>query len=243
MEHAWLTVRRSGRIPTRIRGRYGIAWLYLHNMLTLALGRSGELSHPARDQASARQAQFEQWFAQYRPLLLDYLYGMTRDHEWAADLVQETFLHAYAASGDPNAITHPRAWLYRIATNTTLTALHRHRRFTWLPLTAVESHDSADSSDRWVRPNLPDLPEYDFAVSVAERDAVWKTLAELPPRWRSVLLLQTTGGFEVGEIAVQLGLSEANVRKIVFRAKERFRALHAQHEAADRDHLAKGGAR
>ncbi|MGE5333933.1 MAG: RNA polymerase sigma factor [Nitrososphaerota archaeon] len=243
MEHAWLTVRRSGWMPTRIGGRYGNARKYLQNMLTLALGRGGELSHPAGEQAGARQAQFEQWFAQYRPLLLDYLYGMTRDREWAADLVQETFLHAYAASGAPEAISHPRAWLYRIATNTTLSALRRHRRFTWLPLSAVESHENADSSDRWVRPNLPDLPEYDFAVSVAERDAVWKTLAELPPRWRSVLLLQTTGGFEVGEIAVQLGLSEANVRKIVFRAKERFRALHTQHEAADRERLAKGGAR
>ena len=68
---------------------------------------------------------------------------------------------------------------------------------------------------------------------MAERDAVWETLAELPPRWRSVLLLQATAGFEVREIATQLGLSEGNVRKILFRAKVRFRALHAQHEAPD----------
>ncbi len=78
---------------------------------------------------------------------------------------------------------------------------------------------------------MPLMPSHDFVVGVAERDAVWRTLAELPPRWRSVLLLQATAGFEVSEIAAQMGLSEANVRKILFRAKERFRELHARSEA------------
>jgi RNA polymerase sigma-70 factor, ECF subfamily len=202
----------------------------------LAMGRGGELSgsapHLTGAQASARQARFEQWFAQYRLPLLDYLYGMTRDREWAADLVQETFLNAYTAADAPTAIANPRAWLYRIATNTALTALQRRKRFTWLPLTAAESSPGAGSSDRWARPELPDFSGQDIAADVAVRDAVWKTLAELPPRWRSVLLLQATAGFEVREIATQLGLSAANVRKILFRAKERFRTLHVQSEAA-----------
>jgi RNA polymerase sigma-70 factor, ECF subfamily len=215
----------------------------------LALGRtdgvSGSTSRARTAQAAnaRRQSVFEQWFAQYRLPLLDYLFGMTRDPEWAADLVQETFLHAFAAADEPDAIASPRAWLYRIATNVALSALRRRKRFTWLPLTVIEPGAGASSSDRWVRPALPDLPEYDFSVSVAERDAVWKTLAELPPRWRSVLLLQTTGGFEIREIATQLGLSEANVRKIIFRAKERFRALHTQHEEADQPRPDGGGPR
>ena len=201
----------------------------------LAMGQGGEMSTSAPHLASAsvRHAQFEQWFAQYRLPLLDYLYGMTRDREWAADLVQETFLNAYAATEASTTIANPRAWFYRIATNTALTALKRRKRFTWLPLPASESSPGTSSSDRWTRPEPPDFAGQDIAADVAERDAVWKTLAELPPRWRSVLLLQATAGFEVREIATQLGLSEANVRKILFRAKERFRALHAQYEAAD----------
>ena len=221
-------------------------WARLPRLLTIRRdggGRPHSAAHPADGVADARQAQFERWFAQYRLPLLDYLYGMTRDREWAADLVQEAFLRAFAASGDPEAITSPRAWLYRIATNTALTALRRRKHFTWLPLTAVEPESGASSSDRWTRPETPTLPSYDFAVGVAERDAVWRTLAELPPRWRSVLLLQATAGFEVAEIAAQLGLSEANVRKILFRAKERFRELHARHEAAERPDVTWGGSR
>lgn len=235
----WRSARSSPPRSERIARLWLPGWL--------ALGRTdgapGSTSRARTGQVDARQSVFEQWFAQYRLPLLDYLFGMTRDREWAADLVQETFLHAYAAAGELDAIASPRAWLYRIATNVALSALRRRKRFTLLPLTVIEPEAGANSSDRWVRPELPDLPGHDFSASVVERDAVWKTLAELPPRWRSVLLLQTTGGFEVREIAAQLGLSEANVRKIIFRAKERFRALHAQHEAADQTRPVRGGPR
>lgn len=239
MAQVRLLVRRGDWLRTRITDirRPLVGWRAPLRPLgpLLAMDQSGEISGsaPQLASASARHAQFEQWFAQYRLPLLDYLYGMTRDREWAADLVQETFLNAYAAGDTPTAIANPRAWFYRIATNTALTALRRRKRFTWLPLIEPASSPDASSSDRWARPELPDFSGQDIAADVAERDAVWKTLAELPPRWRSVLLLQATAGFEVREIATQLGLAEANVRKILFRAKERFRALHAQYEAPD----------
>lgn len=240
MAQSWPSARRGEWLRARIIPLRR----QLEALRALALGHGDQLpgasARSAGDQASARQARFEQWFAHYQTPLLDYLYGMTRDYEWAADLVQETFLSAFAAASADDAITYPRAWLYRIATNTALTALHRRRRFTGLPLTAVEAPAGASSSDRWMKPTLPIPPSQDFAADVAERDAVWKTLAALPPRWRSVLLLQTTGGFEVREIAAQLNLSEANVRKMLFRAKERFRALHTERESAD---PARGGAR
>ncbi len=241
MAQVRLLVRRGDWLRARITDirRPLVGWRTPHVPLVplLAMDQSGEISGSAprlaSASASARHVQFEQWFAQYRLPLLDYLYGMTRDREWAADLVQETFLNAYTAGDTPTAIANPRAWFYRIATNTALTALQRRKRFTWLPLTETAPSPGASSSDRWARPELPDFSGQDIAADVAERDAIWKTLAELPPRWRSVLLLQATAGFEVREIATQLGLSEANVRKILFRAKERFRTLHAQHEAPD----------
>ena len=244
MARVWLPVRRTAWLSAVVWARGA----RLPRLLTIR--RDDERARPAARLTGAlagdRQERFTQWFEQYRVPLLDYLFGMTRDRDWAADLVQEAFLRAYAAAGDPGAITQPRAWLYRIATNTALTALRKRKRFAWLPLTAVEPESGASSSDRWTRPAPPMPPSYDFAVGVAERDAVWRTLAELPPRWRSVLLLQATAGFEVHEIAAQLGLSEANVRKILFRAKERFRELHARNEAQEtneRPESAWGGSR
>ena len=113
----------------------------------------------------------------------------------------------------------------------------------WLPLSVIEPEAGASSSDRWRRPEVADLPGQDVAATVAERDAVWRVLAALPPRWRAVLLLQTTGGFEVREIAAQLGISEGNVRKLLFRAKERFRQIYARLAELEAEAEAKGGRR
>jgi DNA-directed RNA polymerase specialized sigma24 family protein len=74
----------------------------------------------------------------------------------------------------------------------------------------------------------------DVAAGVVERAAIWETLAALPPRQQAALLLQTSGGFDPREIAVLLALSEANVRKMLFRAKERFRTVY-QAMNADED--------
>lgn len=249
MIQLWLDTTRLSRHPCRSWPRHAVATL-LRAPLSVAatplwhllqsFGAGGRAQRraaqpPAHTGPSAQRSQFEAWFAQYHLPLLEYLYGMTRDREGAADLVQETFLHAYsAAQRDPTTIEHPQAWLYRIATNAAVSALRRRRRVRWLPLSVVEPEAGISSSERWRRPEIAesgDLAGQDVAVSVAERDAVWTVLAELPPRWRAVLLLQTTGGFEVREIAVQLGISEGNVRKLLFRAKERFRQIHTRLEA------------
>jgi RNA polymerase sigma-70 factor (ECF subfamily) len=190
----------------------------------------------SRVRAAEEQVEFERLFTQYGVALLDYLYGMTRNHEAATDLMQETFLRAWASATPITEIQQPKAWLYRIATNLALNQSRRQRRFVWLPLETVEPLGAAGSSDRW---RIPPLASHmrggdDVAAGVVERDAIWETLAALPPRQQAALLLQANGGFEPREIAVLLSLSEANVRKMLFRAKERFRTIY-QAMNADED--------
>jgi RNA polymerase sigma-70 factor (ECF subfamily) len=153
---------------------------------------------------------------------------MTRDRELAADLAQDTFERAFAAAPNLAGIGQPRAWLYRIATHVALNALRHGHHFEWLPLSRVMPESDEEVAEAWSALPSVEFPKSpgNLADDVAERDAVWTVLAELPPRWRAVLLLQTVAGFEVREVAVLLQLSEANIRKSLFRAKERFRALY-----------------
>jgi len=188
-----------------------------------------------RVRAAEEHAEFERLFTKYGAALLGYLYGMTRNHEAATDLMQETFLRAWASTTPLAEIQQPKAWLYRIATNLALNQSRRQRRFVWLPLETVEPLGAAGSSDRW---RIPPLASHlrgadDVAAGVVERDAIWETLAALPPRQQAALLLQTSAGFEPREIAVLLALSETNVRKILFRAKERFRTVYQAMNAED----------
>jgi RNA polymerase sigma-70 factor (ECF subfamily) len=153
---------------------------------------------------------------------------MTRDRELAADLVQDTFERAFSAAPDLVGIAQPRAWLYRIATNVALNASRHRRHFEWISLSHVALEGDEEAAKAWSALPPVELAQVpgDFAADVAQRDAVWTVLAELPPRWRALLLLQTVAGLEVREVAILLQLSEANVRKSLFRAKERFRALY-----------------
>jgi len=151
---------------------------------------------------------------------------------WPPTSPRTPFLQAWAAAPDLAGIAQPRAWLYRIATRVALDAVRHRRHIEWLPLSRVEPEAGGQATVAWSALPPVALPPVngDLATGVAERDAIWTVLAELPPRWRAVLLLHTAAGFEAREIAVLLHLSEANVRKCVFRARERFRALYRQRD-------------
>jgi RNA polymerase sigma factor (sigma-70 family) len=228
--HLW---RHRGASPAR-RINILIPWLATLEMDNDQGAAPGD--HSANQARTAEeQIEFERLFTQHAAALLDYLYGLTRNREAATDLMQETFLRAWASATPLVEVQQPRAWLYRIATNLALNQSRRQRRFVWLPLETVEPLGAAGSSDRW---RIPPLTSHvraadDLAASVVERDAIWATLAALPPRQQAALLLQTSAGFAPREIAALLALSETNVRKILFRAKERFRALYQAMDADD----------
>jgi RNA polymerase sigma-70 factor (ECF subfamily) len=177
-------------------------------------------------------ASFTDFFAQYHTPLLDYLYGMTRNRDLAADLAQDTFERAYADAPDLAGIHYPKAWLYTIATRLALNAARHMAHFEWLSLNRQEADSEVSDAATVAWATLPPATFTaqgdDPAATIVERDAVWGVLAQLPARWRAILLLQATGGFDASEIAAQLGLTEVNVRQILSRAKARFRERYLQ---------------
>jgi len=144
-------------------------------------------------------------FEQHHAAIFAYLYRMLNDAEWAHDLTQETFLQVLRARQRLPAVRNQRAWVYRIATNVSLNALKRRRRFTWLP---------------WSRANLS-AP--DTTGQSEQRMAIEQALAELPPHYRAPLLLYSHYGFSVREVAEALGIQPGAVKTRLYRAREMFR--------------------
>ena len=158
-------------------------------------------------------SEFETLLHSYQQPITAYLCNLLGDEERGKELAQETFLRAYYALARGLKVGHPKAWLYRIATNAAKDEFRRARLIKWLPFQAVE-HE-------------PAMQVPDAADCVADQLLVRSALTKLSPAYRVPLLLHLGEGLSTTEIAEVLNLSQGAVKMRLSRAREQFRrALH-----------------
>ncbi len=198
---------------------------------------------PSQVETASDNDEFIRRTGRYRPELLAHCYRMLGSLADAEDAVQEMYVRAWHSFGSFEARSSERTWLYRIATNTCLTALqHRSRRVLSSGLGAPSDDssappDPADLSAAWLQP-IPDMmisPDAnDPATIVATRDSVRlaliASLQYLPSRQRAVLILRDVLAWPAAEVADLLDMSVAAVKSTLQRARAR---LHQVAPIAD----------
>ncbi len=168
----------------------------------------------------------------HRRELLAHCYRMTGSLHDAEDLVQETFLRAWKAYDRFEGKSSMRTWLYRIATNTCLSALEgRQRRPLPTGLGEPSSDPTAELVQRrevpWLEP-LPDLTD-DPSVIVGSRESVRlafvAALQHLSPRQRAVLLLRDVLQWKSAEVAAAINTTTTAVNSLLQRARSQLDAV------------------
>jgi RNA polymerase sigma-70 factor (ECF subfamily) len=165
----------------------------------------------------------------HRRELLAHCYRMTGSLHDAEDLVQETYLRAWKAYSGFKGQSSLRTWLYRIATNTSLTALDsRQRRPLPTGLGQPSSDANGELTERHEVPWLEPLPDQyddptDPSTIVGTRESVRlafvAALQHLSPRQRAVLVLRDVLQWKAAEVAEAIGTSTAAVNSLLQRAR------------------------
>jgi RNA polymerase sigma-70 factor (ECF subfamily) len=166
-------------------------------------GRSRARPAPAVDDAAlirgtlaGRREDFDALVERYQKLLYAFAYRFVHDQDRAADIVQSTFLQAYAHLGQFGGQASFKTWLHQIALNELRAAHRRARRERLVPLAEADEPITAG----------PD-------AAVSWRRSVERLIARLPLRQRSVVMLRVFSDLPFKEIARIQGMSE-NAAKV-----------------------------
>jgi RNA polymerase sigma-70 factor (ECF subfamily) len=168
---------------------------------------------------------FAEMVSPYMPTLYRRARGLTGNAADAQDVSQETVLKAWSrleqfAGKQDESIDDFRAWISRIAANTSIDLLRQRRdgNIASLDQTRGESDETLGSGIA--------SEEQDPEERCARREMgrlLAKAIVQLPPDLRQACLLRDVLHYSTQEVASRLGISVVAVRLRLFRARRRLR--------------------
>ena len=151
------------------------------------------------DEAAAKRALFQEQALPY----MDQLYGaamrMTKNPADAADLVQETFVKAFAAFAQFEQGTNLKAWLYRILTNTFINQYRKNQRNPYQG--ALEELEDWQLGGAESATSTVGRSAEAEAIDRMPASAIKDALQEIPEDFRLAVYLADVEGFAYQEIA------------------------------------------
>jgi RNA polymerase sigma factor (sigma-70 family) len=150
--------------------------------------------------------QYAELVRRHQESLYRHARGMGIDHDTALDLVQDTFIKAFARLSECHDPKYFKAWLARIMRNLTLDYLKNVRRLTLSISTTPEAQ------------HIPAVLA-DVEMNVILRAA----LAELPVALREAFLLKHDANYTYEEVAQMTDATPSAVKMRVHRAREALR--------------------
>lgn len=165
----------------------------------------------------ANVQEFQTFYQENIGLIYRYVYSKVGNREEAEDLTSQIFMKAVRGLDSQRGPQSMQKWLFQVARTTIADYWRTHYRMSTNSL-----EELLDAG--WEGP----AAEEPAAVSSNPADRVHRILQALPEHYREVLTCRFLLNLSIRETAIRMGLTEANVKVLQFRALKR---------AADLEHF------
>ncbi|HLZ63281.1 MAG TPA: sigma-70 family RNA polymerase sigma factor [Ktedonosporobacter sp.] len=164
------------------------------------------------------QSAFDFLVNRYRRILAGYIWSFLKDNEQVSDVLQHVYLQLYLSL--PMLLTnvplHP--WLFQVARNRCLDELRRRRRQATILYSTLEwEFGEEEQSTVAAIPDPDPLPE-----EVAERIdlycSLYRAIASLPAKFRSIVLLHSFRQLTFVEIGRILNMPASTAKTYFYRS-------------------------
>ncbi|MBI2763115.1 MAG: RNA polymerase sigma factor [Chloroflexi bacterium] len=170
-----------------------------------------------RDRSDARETEFDRFFTEYSGPIYNFALRMIGDADRAADIAQDTFIKAYRKLDTLTDASAARSWIYRIATNTAIDSMRRHRHMVRID----------ESEDRPVeQPDGGPGPETQVLSGLLD-ERIARALLRLKPNHHQCLILSDIEDMSAAQIGEVMGMTGGAVRVLLCRARGEMRRLLA----------------
>lgn len=177
-----------------------------------------------RVQAGNNEA-FEELVKRYERKVYNIAYRLMGNERDASEVLQDAFLRAYRFLPKFQFKSSFFTWLYRIATNVSLTKLRKREK---VQLVSIDEPANADG-------DLPlEIPDYRYNPEKMMkqrqlREALQNAVDSLPPDYRSVVVLRDLEGLSNEEVSKVLNLTVAAVKSRLHRGRLELRKVLAEY--------------
>ncbi len=150
-----------------------------------------------------QEQEFKKIYSEYGRSLYNFALWITANRSMCEDIIQEVFIKIWRCKTVPSDECELKRWLLTVTRHTCLDFLRKSSRFI-----RFQNHYKSE--------------RFDYHRDV-DASFIWEELRNLPETERSILYLHIKIGFNYGEIAKLLEMTENYVRVRAFRAFKRLR--------------------
>lgn len=152
----------------------------------------------------------------YLPLVYNYLYRMTQNHEVSEEMAQEAFVKAYQNLKSFDQARSFKPWILRIASNAAISQIRKQSRL--VSLNALEEEGVWGEAEHQSAEDVVTQLERKLST-----EAVLKAMGNLDDKYRQALLLRYQQELSYEEIAEALSIPLNTVRTWIKRGMDKLR--------------------